>query len=56
MSKLSKEDCGHKNWDLIEDQWDIYIDSIARGNREAADAALIKIETLNEEIKKYHNL
>jgi hypothetical protein len=56
MSKPSKEDCGHKNWDLIEDQWDIYIDSIARGNREAADAALIKIETLNEEIKKYHNL
>ena len=43
MSKTSKE---------IEDQWDLYINSIARGNREAADAALIKIETLKKGISK----
>ena len=43
MSKASKE---------IEDQWDLYINSIARGDRQAADAALNKIETLKKGISK----
>jgi hypothetical protein len=43
MSKTSKE---------IEDQWDLYINSIARGDRKAADAALSKIEKLKKGISK----